>query len=208
MVRGGEPCQFAAAPLPSVPPPRCPRPVASSRWLFAAAPLPATSQHGAPAISISATAPWPAISPTRRRGQQYPSTAPQPQHLSTVPRPQHLPDGTPPRRPTAKNTSASAPLPATSQHGAPAATSQHGTQAATSSRWHSATAPHCQEPLRISAPASNKPHPAEKSTPVWLAIWRIWAGFANSQLLHAAFATPNNICTYSSLLLPWAAAQT
>ena len=33
------------------------------------------------------------------------------------------------------------------------------------------------------SPASNKPHPAEKSTPVWLAIWRIWAGFANSQLL-------------------------
>ena len=36
--------------------------------------------------------------------------------------------------------------------------------------------------LRHGAPASNKPHPAEKSTPVWLAIWRIWAGFANSQL--------------------------
>ena len=36
-------------------------------------------------------------------------------------------------------------------------------------------------------PASNKPHPAEKSTPVWLAIWRTWAGFANSQLLSAAF---------------------
>ena len=36
-------------------------------------------------------------------------------------------------------------------------------------------------------PASNIPHPAEKSTPVWLAIWRIWAGFANSQLLRAAF---------------------
>ena len=35
--------------------------------------------------------------------------------------------------------------------------------------------------------ASNKPHPAEKSTPVWLAIWRTWAGFANSQLLSAAF---------------------
>ena len=33
------------------------------------------------------------------------------------------------------------------------------------------------------APASHKPHPAEKSTPVWLAIWRTWAGFANSQLL-------------------------
>ena len=37
------------------------------------------------------------------------------------------------------------------------------------------------------APASNKPHPAEKSTPVWLAIWHIWAGFANSQLQCATF---------------------
>ena len=36
-------------------------------------------------------------------------------------------------------------------------------------------------------PASNKPHSAEKSTPVWLAIWHIWAGFANSQLLRATF---------------------
>ena len=43
-----------------------------------------------------------------------------------------------------------------------------------SSRWH--------------PPASNKPHPAEKSTPVWLAIWRTWAGFANSQLLPDAAA--------------------
>ena len=41
--------------------------------------------------------------------------------------------------------------------------------------------------LRHGAPASNKPHPAEKSTPVWLAIWRIWAGFANSQQRCAAF---------------------
>ena len=48
-----------------------PRPATASRWLFAAVPLPATSQHGAPAIGISVTAPWPAISPTRRRGQQY-----------------------------------------------------------------------------------------------------------------------------------------
>ena len=38
------------------------------------------------------------------------------------------------------------------------------------------------------APASNKPHPAEKSTPAWLAIWHIWAGFANSQLLPDAAA--------------------
>ena len=41
--------------------------------------------------------------------------------------------------------------------------------------------------LRHGAPASNKPHLAEKSTPVWLAIWRTWAGFANSQLRRAAF---------------------
>ena len=58
------------------------------------------------------------------------------------------------------------------------------------------------------APASNKPHPAEKSTPVWLAIWRTWAGFANSQHRDAAFATPDNICAHSSLLPHWAAAQT
>ena len=38
------------------------------------------------------------------------------------------------------------------------------------------------------APASNKPHPAEKSTPAWLAIWHIWAGLANSQLLPDAAA--------------------
>ena len=62
--------------------------------------------------------------------------------------------------------------------------------------------------FRRSAPASNKPHPAEKSTPVWLAIWRTWAGFANSQHRDAAFATPDNICAHSSLLPHWAAAQT
>ena len=38
------------------------------------------------------------------------------------------------------------------------------------------------------APASNKPHPAEKSTPAWLAIWCTWAGFANSQLISDAAA--------------------
>ena len=62
--------------------------------------------------------------------------------------------------------------------------------------------------FRRSAPASNKPHPAEKSTPVWLAIWRTWAGFANSQHRDAAFATPDNICAHPSLLQHWAAAQT
>ena len=45
----------------------------------------------------------------------------------------------------------------------------------------------CLQQLRRSAPPSNKPHLAEKSTPVWLAIWRTWAGFANSQLRCATF---------------------
>ena len=40
----------------------------------------------------------------------------------------------------------------------------------------------------MAPPASNKPHSTEKSTPVWLAIWRIWAGFANSPLLPDAAA--------------------
>ena len=67
---------------------------------------------------------------------------------------------------------------------------------------------HGQQQLRHSVPASNKPHPAEKSTSVWLAIWRTWAGFANSQHRYAAFTTPNNIRAHSSLLPHWAAAQT
>ena len=66
----------------------------------------------------------------------------------------------------------------------------------------------CLQQLRRSAPPSNKPHLAEKSTPVWLAIWRTWAGFANSQHRDAAFATPDNICAHSSLLQHGAAAQT
>ena len=123
VVRGGEPGQFAAAPLPSVPPPRRPSRPASSRWLFAAAPRPATSQP-------------------RRPCQQ------------------HLPDSSLPR--------CRHPL----RHSTPGQQLCHG------------------------APVSNKPHMAEKSTPVWLAIWRTWAGFANSQLRRAAFATPDNICAH------------
>ena len=60
----------------------------------------------------------------------------------------------------------------------------------------------------IGAPAGNKPHQAEKSTPVWLAIWHTWAGFANSQHLDAANPTPKNICSHFPLLPPWTAAQT
>ena len=54
--------------------------------------------------------------------------------------------------------------------------------------------------LRHGAPTSNKPHPAEKSTPVWLAIWHIWAGFANSQLQCATFHSTYSYKFTSSLL--------
>ena len=69
-----------------------------------------------------------------------------------------------------------------SRHGAPAGNSfamalRHGALAG--------------QQLCLGAPASNKPHPAEKSTPVWLAIWRTWTGFANSQLWRATIR-----CTY------------
>ena len=54
-----------------------------------------------------------------------------------------------------------------------------------------------QEETSSAPPASNRPHPAEKSTPVWLAIWHTWAGFANSQLRYADFR-----CTYSYICTP------
>ena len=53
------------------------------------------------------------------------------------------------------------------------------------------------------APASNKPHLAEKSTPAWLAIWHIWAGFANSQLRCAIFQSNYSCKCPSPLLPPW-----
>ena len=56
--------------------------------------------------------------------------------------------------------------------------------------------------LRHGAPVSNKPHSAEKSTPVWLAVWRIWAGFANSQLLRATFHSTYSYKCTSTLLPP------
>ena len=85
----------------------------------------------------------------------------------------------------ARNTSASAPWPATSSRWL-FATLPLANSSATAPRPAAfASCPYQQLPH--GAPASNKPHPAEKSTPVWLAIWRTWAGFANSQLLSAAF---------------------
>ena len=60
-----------------------------------------------------------------------------------------------------------------------------------------------QQKLRHGALASNKPHPAEKSTPVWLPIWCTWAGFANSQLRCATFQSTYSYKCTSSLLPPW-----
>ena len=71
----------------------------------------------------------------------------------------------------------------------------------------SATAP------TASNTSASAPRPAtnliwRRRSPVWLAIWRTWAGFANSQHRDAAFATPDNICAHSSLLPHRTAAQT
>ena len=82
-------------------------------------------------------------------------------------------------------------------HGAPARQHPHPTPAAPPQRPGRQPAHRCPSCCSLSAPlqllpigalAGNKPHPAEKSTPVWLAIWRTWAGFANSQLLPDAAA--------------------
>ena len=85
----------------------------------------------------------------------------------------------------ARNTSASAPWPATSSRWLFATLPMASSSATAPRPVAFAGCPYQQ--LRHGVPASNKPHPAEKSTPVWLAIWRTWAGFANSQLLSAAF---------------------
>ena len=105
-------------------------------------------------------------------------------------RPQLLPDGSSPQRPA--SLFATAPRPSSSRWRSAAAPWP------SSSRWLFATAPWPAPALASSStsapgqssrrPASNKPHSAEKSTPVWLAIWRTWAGFANSQLLPDAAA--------------------
>ena len=85
-----------------------------------------------------------------------------------------------------------------------------GSLSAASSRWLFAAAPlpvaamprrSLQQHLCHGAPASYKPHPAEKSTTVRLAIWRNWAGFANSQLRRANFSA----LTYIYASIPIAA---
>ena len=122
-----------------------------------------------------------------------------PRLLSLFPMPQR-------RRPAAS--SSSMPPPHRSRSGnfsAQTAASLHPSAALPPAA--SAGCPYQQ--LRHGAPASNKPHPAEKSTPVWLAIWRTWAGFANSQLLRAAFCSIYlNIGTHLPCCHLGAAAQT
>ena len=57
-------------------------------------------------------------------------------------------------------------------------------------------------PLATTSPLVAAPRPAtnlirQRSTPVWLAIWRTWTGFANSQLRCANF--PALIYIYASI---------
>ena len=73
-------------------------------------------------------------------------------------------------------------------HGAPARQHPHPTPALRPAPRPAASSSAPRLLLPIGAMAGNKPHPAEKSTPVWLAIWRTWAVFANSQLLPDAAA--------------------
>ena len=57
-------------------------------------------------------------------------------------------------------------------------------------------------------PGQHKPHLAEKSTPVWLAIWCTWAGFANSQLWRATFSSTYLYMCPSTFLPNMTAART
>ena len=84
--------------------------------------------------------------------------------------------------------------------------------AAGSSRWCYTTTPlpatalpRCPQPVAVlpRRPCQQQPHPAEKRTPVWLAIWCTWAGFANSQLRYATFQSTYSYKCTSSLLPPW-----
>ena len=99
-------------------------------------------------------------------------------------------------------------LPAQRHPGSAASHPRRRPRPAIASRWHSATASRlasqqlclgahaCNISADTAPPASNKPHSAERSTPVWLAIWRTWAGFANSQLRRATIRAPNNISAH------------
>ena len=99
---------------------------------------------------------------------------------------------------------ASAARPAASLHRSQALRFSHSGIFASAARpCGSVTAAPCHQKLRHGALASNKPHPAEKSTPVWLPIWCTWAGFANSQLRCATFHSTYSYKCTSSLMPTW-----
>ena len=117
-------------------------------------------------------APWLATS-----SRWLSATAPRPASRSAAaPGQQHLPDGSSLQRPR--------PAAPPRRPGQPAAQPQ---RPASNIFPMALRCSALGQQLRHGALASNKPHLAEKNTPVWLAIWRIWAGFANSQLRRAAF---------------------
>ena len=134
----------------------------------------------APACNSSAAAPWLATSSRWLSATVPPSSSPWHSRPAALPRRPGLPSALP-RRPGQQH------LP-------------DGSSLQRPCRQSSVPTVPCLQQLRRSAPASNKPHPAEKSTPVWLAIWRTWAGFANSQLLpDAATAAPSRALSAESL---------
>ena len=112
------------------------------------------------------------------------------------------PDGLPCQQQTSSGVSfsATAPLASNKPHLAhPPSLFATAPWIATFSRWRSATAaPLTRRFATAPLPATNLIW--RRRSPVWLAIWRTWAGFANSQHRDAAFATPDNICARSSLL--------
>ena len=150
--------------------------------IFASAARPAASLHlqqGQRHLCIGQ--PGPAVQSHRRlASKSFPMAL-----RHGVPGQQHLPDGSLPQ--------CRHPL----RHGTPC---QQLCRSAPAS--NCATAPG-QQKLRHGAPASNKPHPAEKGTPVWQPIWCTWAGFANSQLRCATFHSTYSYKCTSSLMPTW-----
>ena len=80
----------------------------------------------------------------------------------------------------------------------PTSSSRWLSLATVSFRWLSDTLPPASPPQRCLSADAPPQRPGQQqtsfggeNTPVWLAIWRIWTGFANSQHRDAAFS-----CTY------------
>ena len=147
--------------------------------LFYGTPASSSSATALPARNTSASAPWPATS-----SRWLFATLPLASSSATASRPaafagcpyQQFRHGAPASNIFPKALHCSAPASSNSVRapqpaafaGCPYQQLRHGTPG--------------QQVFPMALPASNKPHSAEKSTPVWLAIWCTCAGFANSQL--------------------------